>query len=252
MRCPGEWREPSTSRRTASSGARPGAGPTTAPVFPQVAGHARRRAGRAAGRGGLLFRGFGERAGASAASATRPRQRTPRRTRLGPGCRLADPIARRTAAACSVSSPAAGRVRSSWTVPVDGPVYAQPLITGSEVIIATENDTVYALDESTGAVRWSRHLASPVPSGLPCGDVDPASVAGTPVAEWPRAGSGSSRSPASPPPAPVGAQPGQRPDRGPAPNRRERRRWPVPATTRGAPLLGSRVSTVQRAGRGLL
>ena len=83
----------------------------------------------------------------------------------------------------SVSSPAAGSVRSSWTVSVDGPVYAQPLIIGSEVIIATENNTVYALNESTGAVRWSRHLASPVPSGLPCGDIDPSGITGTPVAD---------------------------------------------------------------------
>src|SRR5450755_2375904 len=83
----------------------------------------------------------------------------------------------------SVSSPAAGSVRSSWTVSVDGPVYAQPLIGGSEVIIATANDTVYALNESTGAVRWSRHLASPVPSGLPCGNVDPSGITGTPVAD---------------------------------------------------------------------
>ncbi len=83
----------------------------------------------------------------------------------------------------SVSSPAVGRVRSAWTVSVDGPVYAQPLIVGSEVIIATENDTVYALSESTGAVRWSRHLASPVPSGLPCGDIDPSGITGTPVAD---------------------------------------------------------------------
>lgn len=83
----------------------------------------------------------------------------------------------------SVSSPAAGSVRSSWTASVDGPVYAQPLIVGSEVIIATENDTVYALNESTGAVRWSRHLASPVPSGLPCGNIDPSGITGTPVAD---------------------------------------------------------------------
>jgi outer membrane protein assembly factor BamB len=66
---------------------------------------------------------------------------------------------------------------------VDGAVYAQPLVVGSEVIIATENDTVYALDATTGAVRWSRHLASPVPSGLPCGNVQPSGITGTPVAD---------------------------------------------------------------------
>ena len=83
----------------------------------------------------------------------------------------------------SVGSPAPGQVRRSWTAAVDGAVYAQPLIVGSEVIMATENDTVYALDASTGAVRWSRHLASPVPSGLPCGNVDPSGITGTPVAD---------------------------------------------------------------------
>jgi hypothetical protein len=83
----------------------------------------------------------------------------------------------------SVSSPAPGTVRSSWTVAVDGAVYAQPLVVGSEVIVATENDTVYALDAATGAVRWSRHLATPVPSGLPCGNVDPSGITGTPVAD---------------------------------------------------------------------
>jgi polyvinyl alcohol dehydrogenase (cytochrome) len=71
----------------------------------------------------------------------------------------------------SVSSPAMGTVRPSWTATVDGTVYAQPLVVGSQVIVATENDSVYALDASTGAVRWSRHLATPVPSGLPCGNV---------------------------------------------------------------------------------
>ena len=83
----------------------------------------------------------------------------------------------------SVSSPAPGTVRSSWTAAVDGAVYAQPLVVGSEVIVVTENDTVYALDAATGAVRWSRHLATPVPSGLPCGNVDPSGITGTPVAD---------------------------------------------------------------------
>ena len=83
----------------------------------------------------------------------------------------------------SVTTPAPGRVRKAWTAKVDGAVYAQPLIVGSTVIIATENDTVFALAATTGAVRWSRHLASPVPSGLPCGNVDPSGITGTPVAD---------------------------------------------------------------------
>ncbi|HEY0718458.1 MAG TPA: PQQ-binding-like beta-propeller repeat protein [Streptosporangiaceae bacterium] len=83
----------------------------------------------------------------------------------------------------SVTTPAPGRVRKAWTAAVDGEVYSQPLIVGATVLIATENDTVYALNASTGAVRWSRHLASPVPSGLPCGNVDPSGITGTPVAD---------------------------------------------------------------------
>ena len=74
-------------------------------------------------------------------------------------------------------------MRSSWTAAVDGAVYAQPLVVGSEVIVATENDSVYALDASSGAVRWSRHLAAPVTGGLPCGNIDPSGITGTPVAD---------------------------------------------------------------------
>ena len=83
----------------------------------------------------------------------------------------------------SISSPAPGAIRQSWTTAVDGAVYAQPLIVGSEVIVATENDTVYALDASNGVVRWSRHLATPVTGGLPCGNIDPSGITGTPAAD---------------------------------------------------------------------
>jgi outer membrane protein assembly factor BamB len=57
---------------------------------------------------------------------------------------------------------------------VDGDVYAQPLVFGSRVYVATENDTVYALDAATGAVMWQRSLGTAVPAGdLPCGDISP-------------------------------------------------------------------------------
>jgi outer membrane protein assembly factor BamB len=83
----------------------------------------------------------------------------------------------------SVSSPALAAVRRSWTASVDGAVYAQPLVVGSEVIVATENDTVYALSAPDGAVLWTRHLASPVTAGLPCGNINPSGITGTPVAD---------------------------------------------------------------------
>lgn len=85
--------------------------------------------------------------------------------------------------AVSVSTPPMHNVRRSWTAKVDGAAYAQPLIVGSEVIVATENDTVYALNTSNGKVRWSHHLASPVTGGLPCGNVLPSGITGTPAAD---------------------------------------------------------------------
>jgi polyvinyl alcohol dehydrogenase (cytochrome) len=78
--------------------------------------------------------------------------------------------------------PAAGPLSQRWTAHLDGAVYGQPLVVGSTVIAATENDSVYALNESTGAVVWRQHLGTPVPlSALQCGDIDPLGITGTPV-----------------------------------------------------------------------
>jgi outer membrane protein assembly factor BamB len=61
-------------------------------------------------------------------------------------------------------------------------VYAQPLLVGSRVVIATENDTVYALNIADGTIAWKTHLGEPVSgSSLPCGDVDPVGITSTPV-----------------------------------------------------------------------
>jgi outer membrane protein assembly factor BamB len=58
---------------------------------------------------------------------------------------------------------------------LDGLIWGQPLVYGSRVYVATENDTIYALNAATGAVVWQRSLGSPVPAGdLPCGDISPA------------------------------------------------------------------------------
>lgn len=81
------------------------------------------------------------------------------------------------------AAPPARNVRADWvSPPLDGAVYAQPLVTDHAVIVATENDSVYSLNTSDGAVQWERHLASPVRgSSLPCGNVDPSGITGTPV-----------------------------------------------------------------------
>jgi len=72
----------------------------------------------------------------------------------------------------------------AWTSPaLDGDIYGEPLVWAGRIYVATENDTVYALSPSTGAVVWSAHLGTAVPaSSLPCGDVSPTvGITGTPV-----------------------------------------------------------------------
>src|SRR2546421_8947534 len=63
----------------------------------------------------------------------------------------------------------------AWTSPVlDGLVYAEPLAYLGRVYVATENNSVYALDGRSGRVIWRTHLGTPVPrSALPCGNIDP-------------------------------------------------------------------------------
>lgn len=125
-------------------------------------------------------------AAALAVACTSAGPAQPRAHGNGKAGQLADwPTFNRTADrdGVSVSSPAPGKLRKSWSTAVDGAVYAQPLIVGSVVIIATENDTVYALNSATGKIRWSRHLARPVTGGLPCGNVAPSGITGTPVAD---------------------------------------------------------------------
>lgn len=71
---------------------------------------------------------------------------------------------------------------------IQGPVYAQPLYVEkgpggkAALIVATERDTVLALDAATGATLWTKILGNAVPrSQLPCGNIDPLGVTGTPV-----------------------------------------------------------------------
>jgi outer membrane protein assembly factor BamB len=80
-------------------------------------------------------------------------------------------------------------VRHAWTSPaLDGNLYGEPLVWDDRVYMATENDTVYALSVSNGHVVWSRHLATPVPSGdLPCGNIGPTvGITSTPVIDTAR------------------------------------------------------------------
>jgi len=70
---------------------------------------------------------------------------------------------------------------------ISGNVYAQPLYIengpggASMVIVVTESNNIYALDALTGTVIWQRHIGAPVTSGLPCGNISPRGITGTPV-----------------------------------------------------------------------
>jgi polyvinyl alcohol dehydrogenase (cytochrome) len=74
--------------------------------------------------------------------------------------------------------------KRAWTSPnLDGQIYGEPLVFSGDVYVATESDTVYALNATRGSVVWSRHFANPVPSSdLPCGNISPTvGITGTPV-----------------------------------------------------------------------
>ena len=72
-----------------------------------------------------------------------------------------------------------------------GHVYAQPLFVDGALggkdalIVATEDNVVYAFDASSGAVVWkTTGLASAVKlSSLPCGNIDPLGMTGTPYVD---------------------------------------------------------------------
>ncbi|HZR07278.1 MAG TPA: hypothetical protein VFA79_01770, partial [Myxococcales bacterium] len=80
------------------------------------------------------------------------------------------------------------RADTAFSAALQGGVYAQPLYwdggDGGQdlLIVATQRNEVIAFDPITGARRWSRVVAAPAAlSELPCGNVDPLGIIGTPV-----------------------------------------------------------------------
>jgi outer membrane protein assembly factor BamB len=71
---------------------------------------------------------------------------------------------------------------------ISGPVYAQPLYWRESpsdagiLLVATETNTVHAIDAGTGTEIWTRSLGKPVSrASLSCGNISPLGVTGTPV-----------------------------------------------------------------------
>jgi outer membrane protein assembly factor BamB len=70
----------------------------------------------------------------------------------------------------------------AWSKSLGNAVYGEPLVVGTTLIAATEGDQVFGLAARTGAVRWQTDLGTPQPlSGLPCGNIDPLGITGTPA-----------------------------------------------------------------------
>ena len=77
----------------------------------------------------------------------------------------------------------------SFNGAIVGNVYAQPLYVedsagGAAMVIAvTESNNVYALNAATGSIIWQRNVGTPITSGLPCGNINPLGITGTPVVD---------------------------------------------------------------------
>jgi outer membrane protein assembly factor BamB len=94
----------------------------------------------------------------------------------------------------TLSPATVGSLRKLWTAPVDGEIYAEPLVVPglamlgrvrTAVYVATERDSIYAFDAADGARLWGPvALGTAVPlAALPCGNIDPAGITSTPVVD---------------------------------------------------------------------
>jgi hypothetical protein len=101
--------------------------------------------------------------------------------------------AERTLTPAALRTHAFGR---RWTAPVDGEIYAEPLIarnvpvrgaSHTVVYAVTEHDLIYAFDAADGSRVWGPvSLGRPVSrANLPCGNIDPVGITSTPVIDRP-------------------------------------------------------------------
>jgi len=76
---------------------------------------------------------------------------------------------------------ASGTLKRIQSLKLDGAVYASPIVVRGLTIAATEQDSVYAFDQSYRQV-WKRSLGSPSPAEeRQCGNIDPLGITGTPA-----------------------------------------------------------------------
>ena len=78
----------------------------------------------------------------------------------------------------------------TFTATLPGPTYAQPLYIANgargraALLVVTEQNVVLMIDAADGSQLWVHALGAPVPvAQLPCGDIDPLGITGTPVVD---------------------------------------------------------------------
>lgn len=76
------------------------------------------------------------------------------------------------------------RVNEAWRSPaLDGDLYAAPIVVGDQVIVATENNSLYSFERTTGRQIWRSHVGEPMSGAdLPCGNISTSGITGTPAA----------------------------------------------------------------------
>ncbi|MHB2029567.1 MAG: choice-of-anchor D domain-containing protein, partial [Acidimicrobiales bacterium] len=93
--------------------------------------------------------------------------------------------------ALSPKTVASNRFGQLFDTHIVGQVYAQPLVASGVLIVATEQNWIYGLNPSTGAIEWSRQIAQPFYNvqawtygGLVCTDLTPyVGVTSTPTVD---------------------------------------------------------------------
>jgi outer membrane protein assembly factor BamB len=76
-------------------------------------------------------------------------------------------------------------VHLNWkSTTLDGEVYAEPLVVGTKIMAATENNSLYELNATSGQTIWHINLGTPVDGRtLPYGNINPSGITGTPVVD---------------------------------------------------------------------
>jgi outer membrane protein assembly factor BamB len=87
----------------------------------------------------------------------------------------------------ATAQPSLSPIRPAWRAVLDSAaVYGQPIVVDGRIIVATEDDDVYALNPHDGRVLWSVSIGRPLLDAgaqAGCGDIDPLGITSTAVAD---------------------------------------------------------------------